>query len=113
MGAPNSEMGLAAKRYKLKFVAEGFIDRRYTDDGHLQSRSIKGAVIEEQGERLRQAKKLVTMQAVTTASGNELDIKVRTLCLHGDSEGAVETARLARHELESANIRIKAFAHVA
>lgn len=111
MGGPNCEMGRAAKRHKLKFIAEGFIDRRYTDDGHLQSRSIDGAVIKDQKARLIQAKKLVTMQSVTTASGKELPIKVKTLCLHGDSAGAVETARLARREIEAAGITIKAFAN--
>jgi len=110
IGGPNCEMGLAAKRHKLKFIAEGFIDRRYTDDGHLQSRSIEGAVIKDQKARLIQAKKLVTMQSVTTASGKELPIDVKTLCLHGDSAGAVETARLARREIEAAGVKIKAFA---
>ena len=112
MGGPNSEMGKAAKRHKLKFIAEGFIDRRYTDEGHLQSRAIDGAVIESQKARLIQAKKLVTMQSVTTASGAELPIAVKTLCLHGDSDGAVETARLARREIEAAGVKIKAFANV-
>jgi len=112
MGGPNSQMGLAAKRYNLKFVAEGFIDRRYTDDGHLQSRSIEGAVIKDQKTRLIQAKKLVALQRVTTASGKELGLDVKTLCLHGDSDGAVETARLARREIEAAGIAIKAFARV-
>ena len=111
MGGPNSEMGKAAKRHTLKFIAEGFIDRRYTDDGHLQSRSIDGAVLGSQKARLVQAKKLVTMQSVTTASGAELPIAVKTLCLHGDSAGAVETARLARREIEAAGVKIKAFAH--
>jgi len=112
MGGPNSEMGQAAKRYDLKFIAEGFIDRRYTDDGHLQSRSIDGAVITNQKARLIQAKKFVTMKSVTTASGNELPLNVKTLCLHGDSAGAVETARLVRREIEAAGVKIKAFAHV-
>ncbi|MEP3890002.1 MAG: 5-oxoprolinase subunit PxpA [Hellea sp.] len=111
MGGPNCEMGLAAKRHKLKFIAEGFIDRRYTDDGHLQSRAIEGAVIESQKARLIQAKKLVTLGRVTTASGQELPIAVKTLCLHGDSAGAVETARLARREIEAAGVKIKAFSH--
>ena len=111
MGGPNSQMGIAAKRYKLKFIAEGFIDRRYTDEGHLQNRSIDGAVIKDQKSRLIQAKKLVTLQSVTTTSGKELPISVRTLCLHGDSAGAVETARLARREIEAAGVKIKAFAH--
>jgi len=112
MGGPNSEMGVAAKNHKLKFIAEGFIDRRYTDDGHLQSRSIEGAVIKDQKARLIQAKKLVTLQSVTTASGKELSLDVKTLCLHGDSAGAVETARLARREIEAVGVKIKAFAHV-
>ena len=112
MGGPNSEMGKAAKRHKLKFIAEGFIDRRYTDAGHLQSRSIDGAVIKDQKARLIQAKKLVTMQRVSTASGKELSIDVKTLCLHGDSAGAVETAQLARREIEAAGVNIKAFARV-
>ncbi|WP_026942215.1 5-oxoprolinase subunit PxpA [Hellea balneolensis] len=112
MGAPNSEMGRAAERYGLSFIPEGFIDRRYTDKGHLQSRSIDGAVIEDQKARLIQAKKLITMQSVTTASGKSLPIKVKTLCLHGDSSGAVETARLVRREIEALGISVKAFAHV-
>lgn len=112
MGGPNSEMGAAAKQHKLKFIAEGFIDRRYTDDGHLQSRSIDGAVIESQKARLIQAKKLVTMQSVTTASGKDLPLRVKTLCLHGDSAGAVETAQLARREIEATGVQIRPFAHV-
>jgi UPF0271 protein len=111
MGGPDCEMGRAAKRHKLKFIAEGFIDRRYTDDGHLQSRSEEGAVIESQKARLIQAKKLVTLGRVTTASGRELPITVKTLCLHGDSAGAVETARLARREIEAAGVKIKAFSN--
>jgi len=113
MGAPTCEMGKAAKRHTLKFIAEGFIDRRYIDDGHLQSRMIEGAVIKDQKMRLIQAKKLVTMQSVTTASGKELPITVKSLCLHGDSAGAVETARLARREIEAAGVKIKAFARVS
>ena len=48
-------MGRAAEGHGLNFVAEGFIDRRYTDDGHLLSRKIDGAVIKDQTERLEQA----------------------------------------------------------
>lgn len=112
MGGPNSEMQRAAEQSELAFVAEGFIDRRYTDKGHLQSRSIEGAVIKDQKARLMQAKKLITMHSVTTASGKELPVKVKTLCLHGDSAGAVETARLVRSEIEALGISVEAFTHV-
>jgi len=112
MGGPNSEMEKAAKRHGLRFIAEGFIDRRYTDDGHLQSRTVDGAVIKAQSARLAQARQLVMSQTVTTASGNTITIPAKTLCLHGDSAGSVETARLARAGIEAAGITIKSFAHV-
>ena len=113
MGAPNCEMGRAAKRFGLTFVAEGFIDRRYTDDGHLLSRAEDGAVIADQEERVNQAKSLISKQRVTTDSGASLTLNVQTLCLHGDSQGAVETARRLRQEIEKMDVRIQAFANAA
>jgi len=113
MGGPRSEMGKAAKKFGLEFIAEGFIDRRYTDDGHLQSRKIEGAVIKDQDKRMAQLRGLVTKGTVKTASGTELHIAARSLCLHGDSAGAVKTARLARKVIEDSGVSIEAFAHAA
>jgi len=110
LGGPNSQMQRAAKAHGLRFVAEGFVDRRYTDDGHLLSRKIDGAVIEDQAERLAQACALATTGEVQTASGNTLILKTGSLCVHGDSAGAVETARQARAAIEAAGLTIKAFA---
>ncbi len=110
LGGPNSEMTKAAKAFDLRFVAEGFIDRRYTDDGHLISRKVKGAVIEDQDERLAQAQNLATTGRVQTASGNFLTLQTGSLCVHGDSAGAVETAKQARAVIEAAGFTIKAFA---
>lgn len=110
LGGPNSEMGRAAKDHDLRFVAEGFIDRRYTDDGHLLSRKIDGAVIKDQNERLAQARALATTGQVTTHSGKILTLLTGSLCVHGDSAGAVETARQARAAIEAEGLTIKAFA---
>ena len=110
MGGPNSEMGRAAKVHGLRFITEGFIDRRYTDDGHLQNRAIDGAVIKDQSLRMQQALSLAVQNTVNTASGKPMTIKAQSLCLHGDSAGAVETAKQARTVLEAAGITIKAFA---
>ena len=109
LGGPNSEMGRAAKAHGLRFVAEGFIDRRYSDAGHLVSRKEPGAVIESQEARLAQATRLASTGEVETASGGRLDIKARSLCLHGDSAGAVETARLARRAIEAAGVVVAPF----
>ena len=109
LGGPNSQMGRAAKDHGLRFVSEGFIDRRYTDDGHLLSRKIDGAVIKDQTERLNQARSLATTGAVQTHSGGTLSLKTQSLCVHGDSAGAVETARLVRAAIEAEGLTIKAF----
>lgn len=109
LGGPNSEMGIAARRYDLNFVNEGFIDRRYTDEGHLQSRSIDGAVIDNQVSRMGQARRLLTGGHVITASGKTLFIDAQSLCLHGDSDGAVETARQVRENIEDMGIIIQSF----
>ena len=110
LGGPNSEMGRAAEAHGLGFVAEGFIDRAYSDAGHLVSRSVPGAVIADQDARLAQARALATTGEVETVTGRTLDIGARSLCLHGDSAGAVETARLARESIEAAGVTIRAFA---
>jgi len=93
LGGPNSAMLRAAEFNGLNFIAEGFIDRRYTDDGHLLSRKKDGAVIENQEARLAQARSLASTGEVQTDTGKTLNIKARSLCVHGDSAGAVETAR--------------------
>lgn len=112
MGAPNSHMGLAAAEHHLRFITEGFIDRRYTDDGHLQSRAIDGAVIKDLEDRLGQAKTLVTQQRVRTVSGAWLSLSCDSLCLHGDSAGAVETARMARDVIKHAGVDIRSFGDI-
>ena len=107
MGAPNSQMGAAAKQLGIRFISEGFIDRRYTDDGHLQSRSIDGAVIKDNMTRMAQLQALVTTGEIETASGNSLTLKCESLCLHGDSAGAVEMAKHARQLIEAAGVKIR------
>jgi len=110
MGGPKSQMGVAAQARGLRFIPEGFIDRRYTDSGHLQSRKIDGAVIKNQTARLEQVRSLITRQDVITVSGKRLKLAPRSLCLHGDSQGAVETARLTRQTIEALGVKIAPFA---
>ena len=94
VGLPNSEMQNAASRHSLNFVAEGFIDRSYQDDGQLVPRSEPGAVHKSLERILPQAVSLV---------GN-----VDTLCIHGDTPGAVEAATAVRDALEKQGVKIRA-----
>lgn len=110
LGGPQSEMTIAAQNRELKFIAEGFIDRQYDDHGHLVSRRLEGAVISSHTDRITQALSLAKSGKVTTRSGQSLTISAGSLCVHGDSAGAVETARTARLALEAEGLTIRAFA---
>ncbi len=113
MGAPSSCLTKAAQDAGLKFVAEGFIDRRYTDDGHLQSRKEAGAVIESNSDREAQALALWQGQNITTNTGKALNLQVQTLCLHSDSPGADITAAKIKHALLDQGAKIEPFINAA
>ncbi|NNE59170.1 MAG: LamB/YcsF family protein [Hellea sp.] len=109
MGAPNSCLTQAAHDHGLKFIAEGFIDRRYTDDGHLLSRKEDSAVLKSQTERENQAISLLTQGQVFTNTGQPLSLDVDTFCIHSDSPGADKTAKTICDALISRGADIKAF----
>jgi len=93
--AKNDLIKEEAKEFGLPLYFEAFSDRRYTDDGLLQSRNIEGAVLDEK-EALMQAEQLIESGTVTTASGNTLKVEADSLCVHGDTLGAVSIAQRIR-----------------
>ena len=105
MGAPVGEVKAVA-RGRVGYIAEGFIDRRYGTHGHLVPRSEPGAVLESEAERLGQMESLALEGRVTAATGEGLELRCDTLCLHGDSPGAVATARAARRRLEALGVEV-------
>ena len=94
VGLPDSEMQSAASARSLTFVAEGFIDRAYLANGQLVPRSLPGAV--------HKSLELVIPQAISLVG------KVDTLCIHGDTPGAAESAAAVRDELLQQGIEIRA-----
>jgi UPF0271 protein len=86
---------------------EGFCDRAYRDDGGLVPRSEPGAVLTDPEEAARQALSLAR-GAVATADGSILTRWVDTLCIHGDSPGAVAIATAVRRVLTEARIGLAA-----
>lgn len=95
---PGSELARLAAAAGLGVVAEGYADRRMTPEGRLVPRSEPGAVITEAGAAAEQAVALAR-------SG-----KVRTICVHGDTPGAIAIARRVRDALEDAGIDVEPFA---
>ena len=94
VGLPNSELETEAKRRGLSFVAEGFIDRAYQSDGQLKPRSEPGAVLGDVDEIVQQALGLVGT--------------VDTLCIHGDTRGAVAAASAVREALQNSGVELRA-----
>lgn len=109
MGAPGSASEALARAMSITFIPEAFIDRRYVSGGFLQSRKIEGAVIKDAHARMEQLDQLLTDGSVTTAQGDKMAVNARTLCMHSDSAGAVETACEARTHISQLGWSVRAF----
>lgn len=106
-GQEGSILEKLAVKNGIKWVAEGFIDRRYGKDGTLLSRNLKGALIEEPEASITQALNLIRYHKVQTIDGHEIDMNVRTLCIHGDQSGAISLARQLQNTLKDQEITIR------
>ena len=106
VGMPGSLVQQKAAEHGISFLAEAFIDRCYTAKGRLVPRSEAGAVIKDESERIRQGLALAKGTALTAQDGTALTVEAQSLCLHSDSDGALETARKMRLALEQAGIKI-------
>lgn len=96
---PNYQQFLTeAEKFTPTLLFEAFADRRYTDEGLLVSRRQANAVLSEQ-EAIAQAIQMMDTHTITSENGVELAVKIDTLCVHGDSPGAVAMAQQLRIEL--------------
>jgi UPF0271 protein len=89
----------------LAVVHEAFADRAYRADGSLVPRSEQGALLQTEEDVRGQLRQLM-MGTVTSVEGSPVVIRADSLCLHADTPHAVSLARMIRHELESAGIRV-------
>ncbi|HEV7233231.1 MAG TPA: 5-oxoprolinase subunit PxpA [Sphingorhabdus sp.] len=108
VGLAKSEMATAAKGAGLRFIAEGFADRRYNSRGRLVSRKDAGAVLENEAERVAQALDLARGEPIHSKEGSLIDLDVDSICLHSDSDGALASARDIRAALDKAGIKVTA-----
>ncbi|MFB7867457.1 LamB/YcsF family protein [Streptomyces sp. NPDC056069] len=110
LGLPGSRLHEAARKAGLPVVGEAFGDRAYRADGTLLPRGQEGAVVTEPAEVVERSVSMARFGVVAAHCGRSVAVRARSLCLHGDTPGAVELARRVRAELESAGIRVEAFA---
>jgi 5-oxoprolinase (ATP-hydrolysing) subunit A len=109
LGMAGSVFFEEAERAGLHTVAEAFADRAYQPDGQLVSRREPGAVLHDPAEIARRVVTMVRSGQVTAVDGTAVDVSVKSVCVHGDSPGAVQIAAAVRAELETAGIDIRAF----
>ena len=110
LGLPGSELLAAAERAGLEPVGEAFADRGYTPEGTLVPRTQPGALLGSTAEVVERAVRLATAGEIVAVDGTVLKIGARSLCLHGDTPGAVGMARAVRAELGARDVTVRPFA---
>ena len=109
MGLAATAMEDVARDLGCRWAGEIFADRAYNADGTLVDRRLPGAMIHDGKEAARNMVEMVHAGAILTGSGERLETRIDTICVHGDSEAAVMIAREVRAGLEASGISVKAF----
>ncbi|MEU1203019.1 5-oxoprolinase subunit PxpA [Streptomyces sp. NPDC005813] len=110
LGLPSSRFLKLAEQAGLPTATEAFADRAYTEEGTLVPRGQDGAVITDAEAVVERSVGLARLGEVSALSGTRIPVRARSLCLHGDTPGAVDLARRVRERLESSGVRVEAFA---
>jgi UPF0271 protein len=96
---PGSVLFRLAAEAGLMVVGEGFADRGYLPDGTLMPRSVAGAVLHDPGEVVARAVRMASAREVVAIDASVVPCDIASICLHGDTPGAVELARQVRAAL--------------
>jgi UPF0271 protein len=108
---PNSALVRAGDAAGLRMVSEVFADRAYEDDASLVSRSKPGAVLHDAKMIAERVVRMVQDRAIVSVSGKVIKVDVETVCIHGDTPGAVDIARTIREALNAQNIEVAPFSY--
>ncbi|MGO4342861.1 LamB/YcsF family protein [Pedococcus sp. 2YAF34] len=109
VGLPGAASLRLARAAGLPTVTEAFADRAYQPDGTLVPRSRPGAVLDDPDVVAARVVELVVEGSLTAADGSRVEVQADSVCVHGDSPGAVAMATAVRRALESAGVDVRAF----
>jgi 5-oxoprolinase (ATP-hydrolysing) subunit A len=109
LGLSGSVFFAEAHELGLRTVAEAFADRAYRADGQLVSRRERNAVLHDVAEIASRVSSMVTSGRVDAVDGSTIPITVESVCVHGDSPGAVQIANAVRDRLVAEGVELKAF----
>ncbi len=108
VGLPGSAFLRLAGEAGLPVIEEAFADRAYTPRGTLVSRREAGAVLDDEHEIVRRCVSMATAAPIADVEGNPLTVRPRSICVHGDTPGAVQIARRVRQGLADAGVGVRA-----
>ncbi|MBX7431300.1 LamB/YcsF family protein [Mycobacterium sp. Y57] len=109
LGLAGSAFFSEAERLGLRTVPEAFADRAYRSDGKLLSRRERNAVLEDVDEIATRVASMVTAGRVTAVDGSTISVTVESVCVHGDSPGAVQIATAVRERLIADGVTLSPF----
>ncbi len=110
MVLPNSEIQRQAEAAGLRTITEAFADRAYNPDGTLVSRREPGAVLHEVDDVVEHVLRLASEGVVRAIDGSLVRVRADSICLHGDTPGAVTMAGAVRRALTDAGVPVQSFA---
>jgi UPF0271 protein len=105
---PGSQLASAGEARGLEVIHEVFADRNYLADGSLVPRSRPDALLHDPEQAAVRMLRILREGKVTSVDGVDVDLKAETICVHGDTPGAVEFARALRSRLEEEGVKIRA-----
>ena len=104
VGLAGSVMLNEFRKAGFRVAAEAFADRRYETDGSLRSRKFTDAVLGSAEQAAAQALRIVQQGSVLTASGEVVPLEAQTICIHGDTPGALRIAEEVNKTLREAGV---------
>ena len=108
-GLAGSQLIVAAREVGLPYASEVFADRAYQSDGTLVPRIKPHAVLHDPKEVANRVVSMIQEHAVTSITGEKVDLDVDTICVHGDNEEALAIVKALRAALKDAEIEIAPF----
>ena len=102
-----SKMEKAAKNLNMKIACEIFADRNYEDDGNLVSRKKPHALITDPEQAKKHVLSMVQNQAINCHSGKQIPCEIDSVCIHGDNESSLATAKSIRDNLLENKLNLK------
>jgi 5-oxoprolinase (ATP-hydrolysing) subunit A len=110
LGLAGSHLIEAGRAAGLRTATEAFADRAYAPDGSLVPRSESGAVVHDVEAVVARAVRMVCEERVTTTTGDVITVRADSLCVHGDTPGAIALVRALRARLVDHGVAIAPFA---